>query len=221
MAIPKWLYDHDDVKNGPAWRRWTIYAGFAILPLALLFLILVPRDGPEGGIVFGDDSSSRAFNDTCDDPRFTGPAAGRMLSASDMGRDASDCQRLYRVAEGLRGRFRGPSVRYNALFNEPATQADLDYGDDSGPNAGDGQCDDMRFATSDMIVMRMDSAIGGDASDCRTAVAEGRAQWVGDPVGRSDLVGQPAQPGPIQFDLQQELADRQAAETGKPNGKPK
>lgn len=215
MSFWKKIYDHDEIRNGPRALRWTFYAGCVVLPLAILFLIFGPRDGPAGGIDFGDNSSSSANNGECDDPRFIGSAAGMLASARNIGRDAEDCRALYRVAGGIRMRNRGPSVRYNPLFNEPDSPDAIVYGDDAGSGANDGKCQDMRFATSDMVIMRTSSAIGHDASDCRAAVAGGRAEWIGDPVGRVVARTIP-EAGAISFDLEADLEQRRLDREGKP-----
>ncbi len=44
------------------------------------------------GSDFGDDSSSYANNDECDDPRFEGDGMAIILTEDDIGHDASDCR---------------------------------------------------------------------------------------------------------------------------------
>ena len=58
-------------------------------------------------IDFGDDTSAWANDGECDDPRFEGPGTAATLRGEDLGRDASDCRRLYeegriRLREGAR-----------------------------------------------------------------------------------------------------------------------
>ncbi|MDR0780728.1 MAG: PPC domain-containing protein [Pseudomonadales bacterium] len=48
------------------------------------------------GIDFGDDSSSYAFDDQCDDSRFSGDGSAGAQSARHRFRDATDCSTLYR-----------------------------------------------------------------------------------------------------------------------------
>ncbi|MDR0780727.1 MAG: PPC domain-containing protein [Pseudomonadales bacterium] len=51
------------------------------------------------GIDFGDDSSSYALNDQCDDPRFSGEGSAEVLAEPDRFRDASDCSALYQSGQ--------------------------------------------------------------------------------------------------------------------------
>lgn len=53
--------------------------------------------------------------------------------------------------------------------------AGLDFGDDNGKYAKDGECDDPRFTGAGMTnTPLLDSDIRHDATDCRTAFAKGR-----------------------------------------------
>jgi hypothetical protein len=45
-------------------------------------------------INYGNDSSTWAFDNECDDPRFYGPGTATILLDSDMFRDATDCRNL-------------------------------------------------------------------------------------------------------------------------------
>jgi hypothetical protein len=47
------------------------------------------------GVNFGDNSSSYANDNICDDPRFEGPGSATTLLDSDLERDAEDCRALY------------------------------------------------------------------------------------------------------------------------------
>jgi len=47
------------------------------------------------GVDFGDDSSSYAFDEQCDDPRFEGPGAAFTLLESDRLADANDCRAAF------------------------------------------------------------------------------------------------------------------------------
>lgn len=167
-----------------------------------------------GDIVWGDDSGSGAGNGVCDDPRFTGAGMAMMPSASDMGRDASDCRDLYFARGNWRRGGAATKVTYNQLL-KLSPDGEIAYGDDTSSRANDGVCQDLRFASSDMVLVQMGSDIGTDASDCRSAVEEGRAQWVGDPVGSDVEVTIPeAGAGGISFDLESELEEQRAAREG-------
>jgi len=52
-----------------------------------------PYDGSD--IDFGDNSSSYANDDECDDPRFEGPGTATTLLDSDRLADADDCRAAY------------------------------------------------------------------------------------------------------------------------------
>ena len=52
-----------------------------------------PYDGSD--IDFGDNSSSYANDDECDDPRFEGPGTASTLLESDRLADANDCRAAY------------------------------------------------------------------------------------------------------------------------------
>ena len=44
---------------------------------------------------FGDNASSYADDDQCDDPRFEGPGAASTLLDSDLQHDSADCKAAY------------------------------------------------------------------------------------------------------------------------------
>ena len=118
-----------------------------------------PADGrlptPDWSIAFGDDTGLFARDGKCADPRFEG--AGMILPSGvsgEHGRDATDCRRLYEA-----GRI--------SLFGVDLDSGYSDFGDDAGPWARDGECDDPRFKGSGMDSMPLDSDRGHDATDCR------------------------------------------------------
>jgi hypothetical protein len=47
------------------------------------------------GVDFGDNTSSYADDDECDDPRFEGPGTATTLLDSDLMADANDCKAAY------------------------------------------------------------------------------------------------------------------------------
>lgn len=56
----------------------------------------------------------------------------------------------------------------------------IDFGDDNGKFAKDGECDDMRFSGPGMTdTTLIDSDIRHDASDCRSAYNQGRLTYQG------------------------------------------
>jgi hypothetical protein len=57
------------------------------------YVLSAPYDS--SGVSFGDNSSSYANDNICDDPRFEGPGVASTLLDSDLEHDSADCQALY------------------------------------------------------------------------------------------------------------------------------
>ena len=75
----------------------------------------------------------------------------------------------------------------------PAAAQEIDFGDDASMWSNDGECDDSRFEGPGMTTTPLlDSDIGHDATDCRTAYEAGRLRLAG-----SGSKGTPA-PAPTQ-----------------------
>ncbi len=129
-------------------------------------------------IDFGDNSSTWADDDQCDDPRFEGPGAALIRSPVDEMRDAADCQAAYEAGEITLVAADEPAA--------PASQdaGEIDFGDDSGVWANDQECDDPRFGGT------LDSHLMADATDCRTAYEAGEVTFEA-----SDEVSGAVQPG--------------------------
>ncbi len=71
-----------------------------MIPLVLFAAAPLLAQQVVDGIDFGDDSSERANNGRCEDPRFAGPGANpENRSDEDSGRDASDCIAAYRAGQ--------------------------------------------------------------------------------------------------------------------------
>ncbi|WP_338721303.1 hypothetical protein [Devosia sp. XK-2] len=51
------------------------------------------------GVYFGDNSSSYADDNICDDPRFEGPGVATTLLDSDLEHDAADCKTLFEAGQ--------------------------------------------------------------------------------------------------------------------------
>ena len=125
-------------------------------------------------IDFGDDASEWAKDGECDDPRFTGPASASELLEVDRLHDATDCRTAY--ADG----------RVTLVDTAPASQqatgpsgsSRIDFGDDSGKWANDGECDDPDFAGPGMTAKPTVEGRKADASDCRAAFDLGTV-WLG------------------------------------------
>lgn len=106
---------------------------------------------------FGDDESQFANDDECDDPRFAGPGmTGTRLIDEDLAHDATDCAAAWDKGD----------IRLIGDWGDD----ELDFGDDDGEWANDGECDDPRFTGPGMTVttLRQDDILH-DATDCRTA----------------------------------------------------
>lgn len=130
--------------------------GSAVLALALASSAAALAED----IDFGDDSSTWAHDHQCDDPRFEGPGAAILRSPADELRDASDCRQAFEAGEvTLAGT--------TATVQKIEASDDIDFGDDSGMFAKDGECDDPRFGGT------LASHTKADATDCRTAFEAG------------------------------------------------
>jgi hypothetical protein len=108
---------------------------------------------------FGDDSGEWAYDGECDDRRFVGTGMARVLSWRNVGKDASDCRRLFDA-----GRIR----LWDMTAAITATQCALiDFGNDSGDYPADGECDDSRFEGPGAAGVLGQDQVGRDATDCR------------------------------------------------------
>lgn len=110
---------------------------------------------------FGDDEGAFANDDECDDPRFAGPGmTDTTLLDEDLGHDASDCSTAWENGDIW-------------LIGDWGQDA-LDFGDDDGEWANDGECDDPRFTGEGMTeTTLLQDDILHDATDCRTAFDAG------------------------------------------------
>ena len=134
---------------------------------------------------FGDDAGEYARDGECDDPRFEGPGAVVGID-SHRGHDATDCRQLF---ESGRISLRGSDV---AL---PRGTPALDFGDDSGDWARDGECDDPRFEGPAMGLTDSESDRGRDATDCRELFESGRVSLIDVEVDFGDDASQWARDG--------------------------
>ena len=131
---------------------------------------------------FGDDTGPWARDGECDDPRFEGDGMATNLVDSDRGRDATDCRQLFES-----GRIRLPGV--------DGVGQSVDFGDDTGPWARDGECDDSRFEGDGMASTLIDSDRGRDATDCRQLYESGRIRLSGVDVNSGSTGTRQAPPG--------------------------
>ena len=134
-----------------------------ILSGSIILALAVPNPVFASDIDFGDDSSEWANDGECDDPRFTGSGmTSTPLLDSDIRRDATDCRVAYNQG---RITFKGQSV----------ANTTIQWGDDDGDWANDGECDDMRFEGPGMTTTPLlESDVKHDATDCRIAYEQGR-----------------------------------------------
>jgi len=125
---------------------------------------------------FGDDASQFSKDGECDDMRFQGPGmTNTPLLDQDVRHDASDCRSAF---EQNRLTFRGDNVTAASLASSTTDQVNhIQWGDDNGSFANDGECDDKRFVGAGMTsTPLLDQDIQHDATDCRNAFQQGRLQ---------------------------------------------
>jgi len=85
----------EDVSNDATDCRTLVESGsLSIIPVYdPAYLAGAPYDSK--GINFGDNTSSYANDDQCDDPRFQGPGTASSLLDGDLRHDRDDCKRAY------------------------------------------------------------------------------------------------------------------------------
>ena len=107
--------------------------------------------------------------------RFAGPGmTSTPLLDEDIRHDASECRAAF---DDGRLTFKGDIVSEATLASsvDAAQLNRIQWGDDNGDFANDGECDDKRFEGAGMTsTPLLDSDIKHDASDCRTAYQQGR-----------------------------------------------
>jgi len=108
---------------------------------------------PTSNIDFGDDTGSDANDGVCDDGRFHPDGDGYNYTRRHVMHDATDCREA--VSAGTKS-------------------LTLDFGDDSGTYANDGECDDSRFSGEGRSALTSDSHIKKDAADCIAAYQQGK-----------------------------------------------
>ncbi|MFN7056767.1 S1C family serine protease [Hyphomonas sp.] len=130
-------------------------------PVAPLSAEDLARRPPISSIDFGRDSGEWTDDGECDDRRFTGPGGS---SFGDIGTDASDCRRAWLAGTIMLAPDFDPALGAPALAI--VTYEGIEFGDNSGRWADDGECDDPRFqgrGASDV------GRIGTDGNDCLAA----------------------------------------------------
>jgi len=144
---------------------------------ALSWTVPAAVQAEEPSINFGDDSGRFSKDGECDDMRFAGPGmTDTLLIDSDIFHDATDCRAAYRQG---RLYYLG-GHRTQAPANNTSNTRDtshIQWGDDNGKYSKDGECDDKRFTGGGMTsTPLLDSDIQHDATDCRSAYAQGRLE---------------------------------------------
>lgn len=134
--------------------------------LLICALICLATAAPAQSIQFGDNSSLWANDNECDDRRFFGQGMAPNLDDDDILHDANDCQTAY---------DRGLIKLVDPEAGKAATIcSQIDFGDNSGEWARDGECDDYRFAGKGMNSIISIDDIRKDASDCRRLCEAGK-----------------------------------------------
>ena len=124
-------------------------------------------------IRFGDDSSEWANDGECDDPRFQGAGMTTTpLLDQDILHDATDCRAAYNA---------GTITLSTGTVKDGKMQAVADliidgvnFGNDNGDWANDGECDDRRFSGVGRSALMTWDYIGSDAADCSSAYQSGQ-----------------------------------------------
>jgi hypothetical protein len=124
---------------------------------------------------FGDNTSQWAEDGECDDPRFAGEGSAATLLEEDSGHDATDCRTLFNA-----GRITLRSVMSGDIG--------IDFGDDGGRWARDGECDDPRFEGDGAATTLLAADAYHDATDCRTLLGQGRVAVRADSGGDGDTL---------------------------------
>jgi len=140
----------------------------------------LPPDVSTSTIDFGDDSSNWANDGECDDPRFAGAGVATTLLDSDLGRDATDCSTLFQQGQIQLVQGDGQlEASQPAAETTPATDGELNFGDDSSIWANDGECDDPRFAGAGSAASPLSPLnLLKDATDCQTLFESGNIELI-------------------------------------------
>ncbi|MCR2832936.1 hypothetical protein [Parerythrobacter lacustris] len=129
------------------------------------------------GIDWGDDVGEWANDGECDDKRFSGDGmTSTPLLDEDIGHDATDCRTAYEAGKLTYSISTGDKSQAAATRPQSASGG-IDWGDDRGDWANDGECDDSRFTGAGMTsTPLLDEDIRHDATDCREQFERGRLQ---------------------------------------------
>jgi hypothetical protein len=133
---------------------------------------------------FGDDTSIWAMDGECDDPRFVGEGMSDDPQEADILADASDCAAAFDAGKVTLDPAMADAQVPADRPAKPGTSVasapgGIDFGADTSPWAGDGECDDPRFEGEGMAPSPQDADMFGDATDCQALFDAGSIQFVG------------------------------------------
>ncbi|MEO0882012.1 MAG: hypothetical protein AAFY34_04710 [Pseudomonadota bacterium] len=122
------------------------------------------------GIELGNDDGRYPNDGVCDDPRFEGTGMSPSPDHPEIGGDKSDCSYGLQLGE----------LTVADDVPPPLELVDgIDFGNDKGSYAGDGECDDPRFAGNGMASISLEvSNMGGDRTDCLAAYQTGEVRFI-------------------------------------------
>jgi hypothetical protein len=170
-------FDRRFIEGGKTMAKPVIHLLAAVALLATAAPASAQADPPN----FGDDNGRFAKDGECDDMRFEGPGmTDTLLLDSDIFHDATDCRTAYnqnrvRYLGGYRNGRPAAAASTNRAGARDSSR--IQWGDDNGKYAKDGECDDKRFSGPGMTTTPLlDSDIRHDATDCRTAYEQGRLE---------------------------------------------
>ncbi len=155
----------------------------SFLALALLMSAAVPASAQS--VDFGDDGGMWSNDGECDDPRFEGPGMTTTpLLDADIMHDATDCRTAFESGRiTLSGGANGAALPSPGGKGGqgggamPSIKVDgIDFGNDSGEWALDGECDDRRFFGAEMATSVSWTYVGADATDCAEAYQAGQVK---------------------------------------------
>ena len=135
-------------------------------------------------IEFGDDTSSYANNEECDDPRFQGSTGmADVLVAGDIMHDATDCRTL--VESGSITVIPVYTASYAA--GAPYDASGITFGNDTSGYANNSACDDPRFIGPGLASATLDEDLLHDAADCQAAFVAGTVVLKADAEANPDI----------------------------------
>ncbi len=135
--------------------------GFFGLILSCVCMCFLSANAQTEDINYGTDEGEYAFDNICDDPRFTGLGVTSDLDWGSVGLDATDCRNAVN-AQAARYWF---DPRALSLVKCDA----VEFGDDTSGSANNNACDDPRFLSFTSIGINLVEDLMKDATDCKWA----------------------------------------------------